>query len=389
MGEHQLEGRHLVVSDVDISDTGMIQSTLVHDGGEEILWFKLPPGYIPHPDLVALSHVALFGAYYGSIDYRAPVTQATQLGIKKYMRTDWTSPTFPTEMRDTGKKVSINFRGGLGSLAATALLGYKARPIATDFLPNNGAERSLVDRFLATTVETNAHTVQKSWMYTSATSILMKEFFDASNIAQATTLESTPWNFSDSFWGQTNPALFQLAGMNTVYPLVGLTEFSVAYIVAKTFPELIKDTLAAISAPGTEKYMRKVLLLESVQKRFELPLDVENFISPTMGRRIKLGNHFSADFVAAGLLAELGLERVSQWMDFPDGFLREFSSFDSSFYWKEVSGMDYGLPAPFDFEVLRKKYEYGINTYSSVDWRNFHRVIGRLRDWHSFPNSLK
>ena len=45
MGEHQLEGQHLVVSDVDISDTGMIQSTLVHDGGEEILWFKLPPGY--------------------------------------------------------------------------------------------------------------------------------------------------------------------------------------------------------------------------------------------------------------------------------------------------------------------------------------------------------
>ena len=278
------ESKSLSVSEVDAGLDGTVAARIKDSDTDTYVWFKLPDGHRPHPDLIASAFAAVFGNFYDEWIYSAPISESAAQRLESATQSRWTVSGRKIEPYAPGRETLLNFSGGFDSLAAAALLKGHSRLVSIDFGARFEREKRFFERFDSAVVATNVRGLEKSWTFMGAPSILLADYFSAGYISFGSILEASPWNFVARRGVRRSHPVFEAIGLIETNPLVGLTEFSSARLALSSQPDLVVDSLVSLADQHTEKYLRKSLLLSAAADKegiHELPVSYTHLTLPT------------------------------------------------------------------------------------------------------------
>ncbi len=165
---------------------------------------------------------------------------------------------------------------------------------------------------------------------------------------------------------------------------MGLTEFATAKVAATQYPDAIVDSLCSLASIKSEKFYRKLLMLDLIQELDEIEIERESIPEPGWENHLSLGQSFAADFLSPGMTKFLG-GRANNWIEAPTAFVEKFSPLALDFYWRENPELVPDVPPIIAKELAGRKAELGISSYKSTDWDELREVIGFMKLFHNFP----
>lgn len=115
----------LVVDGVEKTDAGLVSMQIKSDSFDDVLWFQLPNGFIPHSDQVAVAVGAVFGNQFSEVKFNEPLTESVVSKLGAATGAKWSVPSYTSEAPNSGAGtgIALSFSGGFDSLAALALMG--------------------------------------------------------------------------------------------------------------------------------------------------------------------------------------------------------------------------------------------------------------------------
>ncbi|OFN17707.1 hypothetical protein HMPREF2604_08320 [Corynebacterium sp. HMSC055A01] len=374
----------LVVSDLEKSDTGLVSMRLKANEIDDELWFQLPHGFKPHSDQVAAAVGAVFGNRFEVIEFNEPLTTRAVEKLSSATKTQWKVPSICKGSPTSGDNIALSFSGGFDSLAALAVLGETANLVSIDFGGGFERERKFFSKFETAMVETNARKFESSWTFMGLGVILLREFYGADYFAFGSIFEASPWNFLSRSGRIRSHPVFDAAGLTAVNPIVGLSEFATADLAVRKYPEQIVDSLLSLASVKSEKFYRKMLMLELSKRRNGLTIDTGALPSPEWDSCLQIGTSFAADFLAPGMFKFLG-SKAKNWMDAPQALVDNFTNLSLDFYWRDNTENVMDVPPRIAAKIASGKAELGVEAYRSRDWDELREVISFLKLFHSFP----
>lgn len=376
----------LVVDGVEKTDDGLVSMRIKSDSFDDVLWFQLPDGFIPHSDQVAVAVGAVFGNQFSEVKFNEPLTESVVSKLGAATGAKWSVPSYTSEAPNSGAGtgIALSFSGGFDSLAALALMGESARLVSIDFGKGFERERGYYSKFDTAIVETNAREFESSWTFMGLGVILLREYLEADYFSFGSIFEASPWHFLRRNGPIREQPIFKAAGLKAINPVMGLTEFATAKVAATQYPDTIVDSLCSLASIKSEKYYRKLLMLDLVQEMSEIELEREQIPEPGWKNHLSLGQSFAADFLSPGMTKFLG-EHASNWIEVPTAFVKKFSSMALDFYWRENPELVPDVPPVISKELAGRKAELGISPYKSRDWDELREVIDFMKLFHNFP----
>ncbi|MDK8525516.1 hypothetical protein [Corynebacterium sp. MSK150] len=376
----------LVVDELEKSDAGLVSMRIKSDSFDEMLWFQLPDGFVPHSDQVAVAVGAIFGNQFSEVNFNEPLTESVVSKLSAVTGAKWNVPRYISEAPDSGsgEGVALSFSGGFDSLAALSLLGDSARLVSIDFGTGFERERKYYSKFETAIIETNAREFESSWTFMGLGVILLREYFEADYFSFGSIFEASPWHFLRRKDPIREHPIFQAAGLKAINPVMGLTEFATAKVAATQFPDTIVDSLCSLASVRSEKFYRKLLMLDLVQESAGIEIARGSIPEPGWKNHLELGQAFAADFLSPGMTKFLG-EPASSWIDVPVAFKKKFESLTLDFYWRENPELVADAPPSISKLLAGRKAELGITPYKSTDWDELREVISFMNLFHTFP----
>lgn len=356
-----------------------------YDSGSEAaeIWFQLPVDHQPHNDLVACALAANFGNAFDSWTLDFAISRECLTQLEQATGASWSVPEFLETRPTGGSKIALNFSGGFDSLASLALLGEDSVLVSVDFGEGFEREGRFFRDFDTCVVSTNARKYAKSWTFMGIGAILLRECLGADFIAFGNIFEASPWNFALRTRPPATNPIFEAAGFTAVNPIVGLTEFATTKLALQAFPAQVVDSLTSLADPNSEKYLRKYLMLTSLQE-FDQSRQIKSLATPNLSSPIDWGRSFAGDFLAPGMLKWVG-QASHEWMVMPKELGAFVNAANLDFYWRENTELADQVPAPFDSAWVTRKLDYGVQPYRSRDWDELRSVIDQLKLNHRFP----
>jgi hypothetical protein len=115
-----------------VIDGGELRIAIITEHQSDELYFSVPDGFRTHPDLVAAAMAPLLAAHHDRISFEFPVSDVVreQIGTRTGASV---SAAGAGEPRQPGKRIALNFSGGMDSLAAWLLAPHQVERVAIDF----------------------------------------------------------------------------------------------------------------------------------------------------------------------------------------------------------------------------------------------------------------
>lgn len=355
----------------------------------ETIYFTVPDGFHAHPDLVATALATLCGKKYKVVSFDFAGSTGAQQAIEATygIKLEFKGALHPP--RQGGDAILLNFSGGFDSMAAQALtVGKPIQLLSMDFGGAFAREEAYFRDFDTVICRTDLRHKgfhRNDWRFMAVGSLLMADMLKLGTIGFGSILEASPWNFRRSYGGKPpDDNLFGALDLQQTSWVRGLTEFGTAMVMLASKPEAIAPSLASLAAQGTEKFLRKQLLVEVAAEVLGLPV-------PATGERVPprepvaYGTAFAIDFLALYFVKRLGRDYVSTFItDIPDDAeTNEILTANLDFYLKYNPGFIEHIPLSMRNHVLGRMHEAGVYPYNETDFQSFVRVRQYLGQRHT------
>ena len=354
------------------------------------LYFNLTPAIKPRNDLIATALTTFCMVGYDEIYFALAISSELKNQLKEitgaYILSDGIDDQQTVSAREAGN-VILSFSGGFDSLAAKALLPNNTKMVSMDFGGRFARERKFFEQFDTCIVETNLVETPlrfNNWSFMGIAAILFSDFLEAKYYAFGQIFEAEMHNFADDAAGEIDAAdrLFEVAGLEKMPVVMGLTEIGTLNIAARTSTEVFRDSLNSLANPGEEKRYRKQVLAQIAERRFGLDLNLE-LVPPPARQHFRFGDNFAVDFLALYTLKYAGIEVASHTIrDIPTEAQMLAEELSLAFYEKVNPNFLAGIPEPLRQDYFLKLSEQGILSYTKADWDELLRVRNFLSRYH-------
>ncbi len=355
----------------------------------EQVYFTVPSGFHAHNDSIAACLATLSGKRFASIHFKFAISKRCREEIARRNGALVTARGQPIAERRPGKNIALSFSGGLDSLAAYHLAPEHLIRIAVDF----GGPWTPEERFFQTLspeaiCRTNLRKRRdrNDSTFMGAAPLLYADMFDLGGIGFGEIFETRPWNYHLRP-KRPSPKGFSAAGISNATLTRGLTQLGTARVARfYTSEATVQASIASSASPGTEKFFRKQLLIDTVAYvHGGARPDFDNYIYPR--KRLVFGGRFSIDFLTLYFLKFYGFSVVSKWMDGLDRVDQEaLSKTDLGWYLRFNPLFLDEIPAGLRDAAHARLLRAGINVFQESDWAHYNSVRSFLKTVHDFVN---
>ncbi len=361
--------------------------------GLDTIHFSVPPDFFAHNDLVAAALATLCGRKFSRIEFDFPISNKCRELIALGAEAE-VCATGSVNERQPGENISLNFSGGLDSLATSLLAPGKFKLVSFDFGGKYASERAWFEQLSPDAIcrtdfrdrrynkGHNPATHYVYWTYFGAASILFADYLRLGGTSFGTIFETAPrlFRLPQSMQPTTDP-FFAAAGLKDVTFTEGLTEFGTAKIMLALGPTLIDNALESLAPRGTEKRLRKELLIAAVRHANGGPRpNFEDYSYPRA--KIPLGTSYTADFVIVYFVKRYGFEVVSRWIDGLEKLDRSLlDRINVDWYLKFNPCFLPNLCPALRPVVMSNLQTAGIDLFCEADWESY-RLTRALLEQH-------
>ena len=173
---------------------------------------------------------------------------------------------------------------------------------------------------------------------------------------------------------------FQDIGLVSVSPVMPLTEIGTMKVVLKMMPKYIMTTLDSIARHGSEKHLRKVLILHSLCEKYNLYGDgvSPSELYPISQKRV-FGEYFATDFLSFYIYKFLGDTIDLLYETYPDEAKKTAENLDLTFYERYPEYFLEFIPQDFQAEYKLNLQKSEILPYTKNDFNELDTVLRVLR----------
>lgn len=361
---------------------------------DDEIFIKFPEIYETNDNLIAIALSTLCGTKYDYIYIDLIINEGLKEKISFFTQSIVETKDINTEefINKNNDNIALNFSGGLDSLSAKYLFGDYAELISIAFFGN---EYNFFKKFSPHIIDTNFRQLgyaENHWTFMGVGAILLSDalnlrYHTFGTILEAFHLHATlDYSSKESF---IEPP-FQLAGLNDIKLIQGLTEIGTALISSTVYPYLINDSLISLSMPGTEKRYRKQLIIQILKKKFNLNnIYVELTEPPAEENRLKWGSFFAIDFLVLYILKYAGINETNNIMlNIPNEVIEFVENHRLDFYEKFNPNFLNNIPNSLKKEVTRNLLNANIFMYNQRDFNELNEVIKFLSKYHAHLNDI-
>lgn len=297
----------------------------------------------------------------------------------------------PKQDSESSGKIGLNFSGGFDSLAAKIILGEYAELISVSFFES---EYNFFKKFKPHTLETNFRQLgyaDNDWTFMGVGSILFSDYLNLKYHLFGTVLEAFHMHAYKDFASRQKfiEEPFNLAGLTDIKLIQGLTEIGTALVVCNVEPYLINDSIISLAPQGTEKRYRKQLIVQSLIKKFNLNIYLEQTVPPIESERRNWGEYFAVDFLALYILKYMGYEEVSKIVNnVPSDVIEFVKNHSLTFYERFNTNFLNNIPSEFKSEILKNLATAKILPYTQEDFEELYEVMVYLSNYHNYLKEI-
>jgi hypothetical protein len=295
------------------------------------------------------------------------------------------------EPRRPGRRLGINFSGGLDSMALWLLLKEHARAdfraIALDYGPPFDIERRGF-RAVPTDVICGANFRALGYgqhgRFNASASLLFADYLDLGSLASGHTYNQNPYSVEHLLHGE-EPAFRQLepayhaGGLTEAHLIRGLNSLGTDKLVYTLAPQLVEAAFVASARPGGDNHLTKGYTLRWLYEQAGQPVPdfLRNLTFPAQLPRygVSLGSELRTFFI----IKHYGLDvarRVMRGLERHDlTFINELSL---DFLGKYNTNYVALIPAELRQPILSGLHACGIDPYTERDWHELDIVMDFL-----------
>ena len=387
----------IVFDTFNISPGNITFHAKTYDDGNLIkddeIYFKFSREMEVNDNLIAISLSTFCAQKYDEIYMDLAIHEDTISNISSFTRAKVTSKIIDNNEFIVGNKnnMALNFSGGFDSLAEKFLLGDLAELVSIAFF---SSETNFFKKFSPHILETNFRQLgynANTWTFMGVASVLFSNSLNIKYHTFGTVFESyylqASRNFSlrDVFYSIP----FNYADIQDVKLIHAITEIGTALIVCRAYPYLVNDSLASLSVPGTEKRYRKQLIIQALQKKFDLNVYLELTEPPVEERRLIWGENYVVDFLGLYILKYMGIDETSYILrNIPNEAIDFVNNNSLEFY--EKFNPDYlnNIPKQFKSEIVKNLSIVEIYPYNQKDYDDLNSVLKFLSKYHPELNEI-
>lgn len=367
----------------DISQGNVrFQAYSVLDGVRQTddLYYSFSENFIPGNNLIAIALAILCGKNYDSIYIDLNVDKDTLARVKEFTLADvnvagYDCPAMETEGKNN---FALSFSGGFDSLTAYYLMPEDTKLVSIDFGSKFKREVDFFSNFDTHIVATNfrklGHVRLRGFMGFGA--ILYSEYLHIGYHAYGSIFETAPVSMLNDL--NEIPALIPINWKDVTAYLLGITQAGTALIATHYAPDIIKDSLTSLSNLGSEKLLRKKLLIDIISERYGRDLKIGDEINekPIQDKYKHIfGSRFSHDFIYLYILKHRGADIVSKVVrDMPEEAVAFTERLTMDFYEKLNPAFLEGVPEADREQYLGRLRQAGVTEFSDDDWVEFYAV---------------
>jgi hypothetical protein len=361
----------------------------ISQGGTlEQVYFTVPSGFYAHNDSIAACLATLSGKTFRTIHFSFPISERCRAEIARRNGATVTARGYPIRERRPGRNIALSFSGGLDSLAAYHLAPEHLIRIAVAFggpwTPEEMFFRTLSPEAICrTNLRTRRNRNDSTFM--GAASMLYADVFDIGGIGFGEIFETRPWNYLLKP-KRLGPKGFSAAGIGNATLTRGLTQLGTARVARfYTSEKTIRASIASSAAPGTEKFFRKQLLMDTVAYVHGCGARpaFDKYTYPN--RKLVFGGKFSIDFLTLYFLKLYGFDTVSRWMVGLEQVDQEaLHKADLAWYLKYNTLFLDDIPVGLRDPILARLSGAKISLFKECDWAHYFSVRSFLETIHNF-----
>jgi hypothetical protein len=348
-------------------------------------FFDVPPDFHVHSDLVAAALMAVMRRGCGDVRFNFPVSAHCAATLPLFHRCGEVTPVDPDlEPRRPGRYLGVSFSGGLDSLAVLTMLreiGEEVKVITAEYAGFHREAVGYAGYARDVSCHTNFRRVvgDRGRRFDAAVPLLFADYADLGSFATGHQFGGVPGLWVDP---RTGPR--EVVWQAPVSDAGGLTEVHIArslrtagllrYIVSAA-PEQVERGFHATSAPGTQKYLAKGLMLRHIYQEMDVPI-------PPFLRNLAYSHR------TAGMTTEriIHLSTIWEWRYLrhtsarrvdPRIILGDWSALEPlslDFFWKYCPLSAELIPAAFRERLLATLRAHGIAPYSAQDYDELEAV---------------
>lgn len=342
-------------------------------------------------DDIAYALSTLCGDKYDSIKFDFCISEKCKDNISRFTKADiWINDgkkiTYSNKVCIEKKPFILNFSGGLDSLAALSLLPRNDTALVSlDFGGWFERETCFFELFNPCIVKTDFRQKKfdrNSWTYMGAGALLLHSFFDAKYNVFGTVMEASPdYLKNDVVFDDASP--FKDVGLHENRMINGLTEVGTAILSCYYYTSnVIEQSLKSLAASGSNKYVRKELLIDFANHYIhgsDLSVLDYSLIDEHWG------NDFASDFNYIYMLAKM--KPNYSFKHIPSDVVALCERISGDFYEKfNTIFLEY-IPVEYRGYIVKKMIDAGINLYTKKDFDEIELVKNELGK--CYPNVIR
>lgn len=375
----------LITFNIHTSETGKDDEKI------DNIYFKFNKPNNPSTDSIAITLSTLCGKYFNEIYIDLKVSEDVLNKISDFTNAKVTVKEILPEINynTSGTNAIINFSGGFDSLAAACLIP-DAKLVSLDFGGWFEREANFFKIFDPYIVETNFRKLRYdkySWTFMGAGALLYHDTLNAKYNVFGTSLESTPYNYFQSFAENKKDYPFSYLGFDEIKMIRGLSEVASTMLITKFKPELVNESLCSLSAPKTEKRYRKQLFAEIISEKYNRNVYIEKTEPPET--QINFGASFPRDFQVFYIIKNCGLEESLKLVkNIPEEIVDISNKLSLDFYEKYNPNYLKHLPKDIRNHIIKQLSLADILPYNETDWEEFKIIRKYLAKYNPVMDDL-
>lgn len=160
-----------------------------------------------------------------------------------------------------------------------------------------------------------------------------------------------------------------------------LTEIGTMKIVWLLMPKYLETSLESISPHGSEKYLRKSLILNSLYRKYTIPSYPQALVSSE--KKLKFGSYFTTDFVSFYIYKYMEDKIDMLYDNYPDEAKRIAKNLSLNLYERYAESILERIPYQFRDIYIANLQKAKITPYTPDDFYELGCVLGILKKYYS------
>ena len=390
---NSIEFRNFTINPGEIT-FDVIRNDDVNSSKEDTVFFKLNHKVKPGNDYLSVALATLCGQKYQHIKIDLKISKKTLSGIEGFTKANVDVLAIIEQERENNNNVNIilNFSGGMDSLAALYLLPEDIKLCTMQFDGVFERETQFFKEFSPYIVKTNLRDKEiglnkNSDTFMGISSILYGEYLNAGYVVFGQILEACPYLFKErrkiQYLSQFS-RIFSNCNSKVIPLTHGLAEMATAKIVCHYGLKYIQQCLESLAPDGSEKRLRKEILVDIICKKYKYPFKVK-FSKPPRSK-YKFGTNRVHDLICLYVMKNAGqstAELLSS--DIPQEAVALCNDLQLDFFERLHCApltSDTFVNDDFRSEFVSKAIAAGVYPYDAHDYKEFRTVSDFLYSFY-------